>query len=235
MRKQLSVLAALPLIFGAATSVNAAIISDGSFEMPSLAGTTYGYCYPQAAFAVNCVGEGVEAVYGSFGSWHGDAAAAAARVGSNWGLNGSPPDGVQYGVLQGISSWQHSYTIPTAGQYLLTWWDAGRTNPFGLWDGDQTYVVKMDGPVVASFSTVTGQPFTQHSLLVTLTSGSHSLRFSHLDAVAGDHSAYIDAVSLAPVPEPATASLLLAGFLGLAGLLRHRPRPSMNSPSTTGP
>lgn len=223
MSKRYSILAALPLVLAAASPAAVAdIILDGSFETPSLAGTQHGYCYPQQNFAVNCVSEGVETVYGSFGSWHGDAAAAAAMGGGSWGLNGLPADGVQFGVLQGISSWQHSFTIPTTGQYLLTWWDAGRTDPFGLWDGNQTYVVKMDGPVVATFSTVTDQPFTEHSLVLTLTQGQHSFRFSHLDPVTGDHSSYIDAVSMVPVPEPSTASLLAAGILGLAGALRRK-------------
>jgi hypothetical protein len=122
MSKRYSVLVALPLFLAAAPPATAAnIIADGSFETPSLAGTRYGYCYPQAAFAVNCVGEGVEASYGVFGPWNTFEAVAAVMIGGgSWGLNGLPADGVRFGALKGVGAWSQNITIATAGDYRLT-------------------------------------------------------------------------------------------------------------------
>jgi hypothetical protein len=73
----------------------------------------------------------------------------------------------------------------------------------------------MDGPVVATFSTARGQPFTPQSLVLALTQGQHNLRFSG-QLASGDHSADIVAVALAPVSEPASASLFAAALADYA-------------------
>ncbi len=230
------VLGGVVLLFAAASPISAAeIILDGGFETPSLAGTPNGFCYPQPSVSsVNCVSEGVETSSGNFGPWQAGASAAVTKVGgASWGLNGLPADGTQFGVLQGAGSWLQSIAIPATGNYLLTWWDAGRTNPLFGWDGNQRYVVMIDGlGAIATLSTTSGQVFTRHALALTLTQGLHSLRFAGLIS-SGDHSSYLDAVSLTPVPEPTTAGLLAVGLVCMLGMLR-RGLPRGHCPESPG-
>lgn len=214
MNRTLSILsAALPLVL-VPMAVHANVVLDGSFESPSVAGTTNGWCNLNP-FAdpdlTSCKAQGVEPTLGTFGPWVGNLNTYVSTSNPDWSLNGPVADGSQFGVLQSRSSWMQSVNVVVPGPYLLTWSDAGRGESPGAYGGDQTYWVRLDGVTLATYSTFSGQAFIPHQMVLQLTAGSHSLRFSG-QTVSGDQSAYVDAISLAPVPEPSTAALLAAGL-----------------------
>lgn len=215
----------LSLVYPAAPVFATELMLGGSFEAPSLAGTTYGYCSLQPVEEpdlVSCVVQGVEATFNTFGPWRGAGNAYASGVGTAWAVNGAPPDGNQFAVLQKSSTFVQQVAIDTTGDYVLTWWDAGRAQPAVDYGGNQTYVVKIDGPtVVGTYSTITDQPFTPHSLTLPLSAGLHTIRFSG-QVIDSDQSAYLDMVSLAPVPEPQAHLSLLLGLGALAAMARRR-------------
>jgi hypothetical protein len=220
MSKRMSTMALFPLLAGLASPAGAALISDGGFEVPDLAGAAYGFCYLQSAYPINCVWSGVESTNGTFGPWAGINSTAASTTGTAWHLNGMVADGKQFAVLQDLASLGQHFQAATAGPYLLTWSDAGRADPTSEYGGNQTYIVRIDTTTVGTYDTFSGQAFTPHSLLLTLTPGDHWLWFTGRNQTT-DQSAYIDAVAVAGVPEPTAYALMLAG-LGAIGLLRRR-------------
>ncbi len=208
-----TLLTALPLtLVPVATHAN--LLLDGSFESPSVAGTARGWCNLNP-FAdpdlTSCMAQGVEPTLGTFGPWVGNLTTYVSTSNDDWGLNGPVADGSQFGILQARSSWVQTVNIVAPGSYLLTWSDAGRIESPGAFGSDQNYWVRLDGVTLASYWTSSGQPFTPHQMILQLTAGSHNLRFSG-QPLPGDQSAYVDAISLTPVPEPSTTVLLAAGL-----------------------
>jgi hypothetical protein len=92
------------------------------------------------------------------------------------------------------------------------------------YNSGQQIAVALDGQLLQTFAATAGWS-VKNLALGTLTSGSHVLSFAGTAAYAtfGDTTAYLDAVQLnaAPVPEPETYAMLLAG-LGLMSFAARR-------------
>lgn len=206
--------AALAAALLGATGANAAIV-DGSFEAQGA--STSSYCYFLGNYAPAC----------GAGAWTGGGNTSGLQTETNtaWPGIGSPA-GSYYAFIQSgfgaAGSISQSLTLAT-GAYDFSWLAAGRAG----YGGNQGYTVTLNGstgPItLASGATTTNQGFTAVSSGKTvLTGGTYTLTFQALDS-GSDNTAFIDAVSVAAVPEPATWGMMLLGF-GMvgAGLRRRR-------------
>lgn len=192
-------------------------VSDGGFEQQGAISTS-GYCYFGRA-------TGGGAACGD-GSWRGDLyGGLQAETNGDWpGIPTS--DGGYYAFIQAQGSVTQDLAMD-AGVYSLSWLAAGRSP--GCCGGDQRYDVVLDGAVVFSGATRTGQQFTAMSAdPVTVSAGRHTLTFQGL--IDGDQTAFIDKVAFAPVinatspvPEPATWAMMIFGFGGVGHAMRRRP------------
>ena len=195
----------------AAPFVAHAGLVDGSFEIKGAALPVTNYCYDgfataggPACAAGAWVGNGV--IASGSGAWGGTVAA----------------DGGYYGFVQGAGPLAQTFTADSSGSQSLTWFDANRTNNGGL----QSYTVTIsDGVTTQTLGTYTsafGGFVARSASPFTLVGGStYTLSFNGL--VSADVTSFIDGVALSVVPEPATWSLLLAGF-GLSGVALRRRR-----------
>lgn len=147
--------------------------------------------------------------------------------GSGLSSNGSafnPPTitaGTQALFLQGSTSASQSLNF-AAGSYVLNFTIGGRQND-GCCDGNQWVRVTVSngsGTVLSQLvSTASYSPFAPQSLAFSTGAGAYTVTFAGL--AERDSTAFVDAVSIASVPEPAATASLVAG-LGLAGLVARR-------------
>ena len=66
---------------------------------------------------------------------------------------------------------------------------------------------------MGTYSTASGSDFTLESIMADVVAGTNTLTFIGL--AAGDHTAFIDNVSVMTVPEPSTWAMMLLGIAGL--------------------
>ena len=179
------------------------LIDNGGFESPYLGAGSYkywqgakdGWTYTNSA-QVNAQ---------AYSPWFG----AAAPTGFG---------GAQFAALQGTGSLAQSFTTPD-DKLSITWLAGGRPN-FGSYAGDQTYYVELDGHIVGTEGTTSGERFDRNSLFLTgVTPGAHTLSF--VGTSTGDETAFIDNVVATAIPEPAVWLLMIGGF-GLVGIARRR-------------
>lgn len=198
----------------------APVLTNGSFELPTLSAGTYQY------------------LTGLNNGWvYSDAGVLTAQGCTPWYYS-SPPtgySGAQYALLQGGSATNtqayitQTFTATTAGVYSITWVDAGRPAN-GSAMGNQTYNVDLNATVLGSYSTTSGQQFTAHTLSnVDLLAGtSYTFGFYGTNLAGGDNTAFLDNVSfnyVTALPEANAASLLLlCGGIAALSTIRRRTR-----------
>ena len=187
-------------------------IGNSSFEAPDLS----------AAFAYT--------PSGATWSFTGNAGISAPPS----GFGSTPaPDGDQYAFLQTISSFSQPITFPVDGNYVLTFFAAGRP-PGGGFGGTQTYQALLDLDVIfPATTTANGGPFTfEQSEAFFATAGVHTLTFQGVNS-NNDNTAFIDAIAIngaavtAAVPGPASILLLCVGAAGLPAIRRLLARTSL--------
>jgi hypothetical protein len=205
IKRLLIATAALGLLAAASVAHAGSLLMNGDFEAGNIGATNY--TYPG----------------GDYYSWtYGGSALVNAQAGNAW-YGGAAPAGFggdQFAALQSTSTLSQSFFTP-GGTLDLTWLAGGRPN-FGAYAGDQSYAIEIDGHVVGGYSTVSDQSFTSESLLLTgLSTGVHTLTFQGLSG--SDETAFLDNVSVAGVPEPATWAMMILGLGGLGVVLRRRP------------
>jgi PEP-CTERM motif len=132
-------------------------------------------------------------------------------------------DGDYFALLQtATQDLSQTFTLGTDSTVTLDFALALRTGPTQYVPGQQVSV-SIDGQQV-SLTPATSTNWETYSLnLGTLSAGQHTLSFRGTEGNIGDTTAYLDAVSLsaAPVPEPLSAMLALAG-LGVLGMLARK-------------
>jgi hypothetical protein len=120
--------------------------------------------------------------------------------------------GNQYAFIQGQGSYISQVFSATPGIGQIDWLQAGR--PFnGCCNGDQTLQIILNGNLVGTVSSASGQVFTAESILGVTLLASNTLEF--LGTVNADDTAFIDEVSVTTTPLPATWTMMLIGFFGL--------------------
>ena len=197
------------VVVGLPMSSFATIIHDGDFSVPNEGAGNTAYVYnPTGTAWTFAGGSGVTALP----SYWAEGPAA-------------PPASGQVAFLQGVGAdISQLVTVGSAGTYLLSWDTAGRpATPWGQ-GGNVTYTVSVTPPGTSGgTSTTTGAnfyspvAFTAYSFLVNLAVGSTVVDFdvSSVNPAGTDESAFIDNVSLTPVPE---ASTIVSGALMLLPL-----------------
>jgi hypothetical protein len=209
--------AALLAALVTAQGAMAAPIMDGSFEAQGAASGN-AFCY-FANYAPTCAG----------GSWVGGGNTSGLQNEANTAFPGqSSPAGSYYAFIQSgfgtPGSISQALTLAT-GKYDFSWLAAGRPNG----GGNQAYDVTLTGArgvqTLLSSSTTTGQAFTAMSSgPQVVAAGKYTLTFAARDS-GGDNSAFIDGVTVAAVPEPATWGMMILGFGLIGGALRRRTSP----------
>ena len=224
-----SALAALGVLVAAANVYAAELIQNAGFESPYLG--PYGWTGPGVTSPDPRAHDYIVYPYPTLDGWtYNDAGLINAQAGSDT-YGPTPPagfDGYQFASVQKVGSLSQYFVSP-GGELTLSWLTAGRPNLYGTEGGDQTYTVELDGGVIGTFSTVSGQSFTPETLALTdVSAGLHNLIFQGLISTS-DKSSFFDDVSIMTgavitIPEPATWILILAGFgaLGVATRLRRK-------------
>jgi hypothetical protein len=187
------------------------IVVNGSFELPTLSSGSFEYS-SQAGFS----GAGwIYSTTNGLGVIGGDG------VVSPPGFGGEPSavDGSQIAFLQSQSAaiWQ-TIVLPTNDTYDLVYYFAGRAQGDENSGGNVTGTVLLDSTVLATNTTVSGQPFSPCSVVFTATAGIHVLMFSNSPTIDGDNTMFLDDVQIvkaAPVKAAAYAGLLVNGSAGV--------------------
>ncbi len=205
MRRYLVLLLA-PVLAGTASATT---LVNGSFETPNLGVGNYSYATQPDG-------------------WTGTGALVNAQGASAW-YGATPPagqDGAQFYALQATTSIFQNFVATRSGRLVVSWLAAGRPN-FGSYAGDQTYDVSLTGSGIemgslGTFATTSGQAFAHETGAAIVRAGEiYSLTFRGLSPA--DETAFIDGVSVATVPEPATWALMIGGF-AMIGAARRRSR-----------
>lgn len=143
------------------------------------------------------------------------------------------PSGTQVAFIQDTSSVEQSFNATADGRYVVSWQCAPR-----WWiDTDHDYDVMIDGKAVMrmnSGAVPNRNAYNPLSIAVDLTAGPHKLRFQGVNSKGGDHTSFLDSVTITPPATVTVATPLLAngGFDAVAyaaGSFRYRP------PATTTP
>lgn len=148
-------------------------ITDGSFETPALAGSTYQYT-PSGS------------------GWQFTSGAGIAANGSSFTSGSAAPDGSQAAFLQGGGSMSQTLYLD-AGSYNLTFEAAQRASQTSAQEFEVLVDWKQVGVVTPSGSSY-GYYQTQN---FTVTAGKHTIEFLGMNPAGGDNTALIDKVAIA--------------------------------------
>ena len=165
-----------------ASRADANPLVNGSFEQPGPSVVAGSYC---------CVGH-APLEWGSLPGGSGVLPVIASSSGP-WGNLSSLMgwDSAQGAVLVGLqnASFAVQHVGLSAGNFTLSWSDAGRAN-----HDSTAYTVSFAGQLLGSFGTTAGQGWAAHTQAITVT-GAGDLRFQG-QAISADGTAFIDDVQL---------------------------------------
>lgn len=194
------------ILLGLSTGGAHAALLNASFETPTV----------NTGNHIDFVTAGPLTSYGNW-NWTGPAGIVAGNVATGFNPSVLPSgyNGAQYAYLQGnTSSVAQSFTLTSAANVNISWVYAGRPTHSALIDGNTNFQVTA-GSLTYTGSTVSDSNFQIASLSGTLAAGTYTLLFDN-NAAAGDHTLYIDNVTLT-VAEPGTIGVLGLGLMGLVG------------------
>jgi len=167
------------------TTPPSVILTNPSFEAD--AGTTNTYLYQSITgwTGGNGIEQGTSAIF--------------APVPGNTGLpNYNASTNNKWAFIQGARTLSQTITITTAGNYTVSFAEAGRSgsnagDPYGPLDVqaqfDSTAATSVLVPSTSAWTSVTSNP-------IYLTAGSHTLNFVFTNPLGGDKSSVLDAVSV---------------------------------------
>ncbi len=237
MNKSLAILlAAGVLTLAATTGARADLVTNGSFEDtthgPGQLGyntgvtgwTTSGYNFVFAPSTAD--GPGATGQYGNLQLW-------GPGNGSTNGMPASSPDGGNFIAADGaymVAPITQSITGLTAGVYYTVsfYWAAAQQYTY-TGDTTEQWKVSLGGQTQATAvydnSSHGFSGWFHESMTFLATDTNEALSFLAIGTPSGEPPfSLLDGVSMQPVPEPASATLLLAGLVGLARVVRRRRR-----------
>lgn len=180
------------------TSMAQTIVTNGNFDSPAIEPTTH-YYHPQGGGWIFTNG-GVISVPGNC---------------PPYSFNATPsPTGGQLAFLQiaidatNESSMSQPIVLPLDGVFELTYWEAGRANNGGC----VPYDIYLDAAlIVRDLMTETAQPWMRRVFRFTASKGQHVLMIQ-TKRTPGDNTAFFDDISISPVGEAITSSIIRAAL-----------------------
>lgn len=199
-----------------ASQAGAVSIANGDFESINLG--TGNYYYPATGNQSGTTNPAaIQPAYAGW-NWSGNAGIVNAQGSNPWYGNSSPTgfSGNQYAFLQTGGSFVQSFSVAAGGSGTISWLSGSRPD-FGGYDGATSYEVLLDNVVIDTVTASSGQNFQPLSATGSLQAGTNTLAFLNI-STSGDHTAFIDNVSVSAVPLPAALPLFGAALMGLGGL-----------------
>ena len=197
---------------------HADLIANGDFENPALNSNPVfslpvfmpqsNYVYPNQTVA----------------SWTyvGGAGLIDTSQGNNAWYQNAPPvgfSGNQYAFVQNSGTLSQAFNSALAGLTTVSWLEGSRPD-LGCCNGNQTYEVRLNGNVIYSNTTPSGQNFLAVSAIGSLIAGLNTLQFLGLTQNP-DSTVFLDDVAVAAVPEASTWAMMILGFFAI-GLAAYR-------------
>ena len=210
-------IAAAALLVAVSGVAHAVTLTDGGFEAQGFASNISGsYCYGGAGSSGenNCAA----------GAWTfstlvpgqvGDGIISQSTGGSPfnssaWGAPIANDNSSYFAFVQINGSFSQTFQATQSGTAALDWIDAARSNS----GGTETYTVSVNNilvgtyaPTNSAFAPVSSRPFS------LIAGDFYTVTFQGVDPNLTDSTAFIDNVSISPLPS--TWAMLIAGFVGL--------------------
>jgi len=182
------------------------LISNGGFETNNLSSFGNGYAYAGQVTA---------------DAWSFLGGAGVSLNNTAWG-GSTPAPSTAFAFLQNTASISQTFTTTASSNFTVAFDLAERTN-YG--STGQAIGVSLDGKALSQFNVSAASGWAAESFgALNIGAGVHTLTFTGLNPNnESDTTGFIDNVSVmaAPVPEPETYGMLLAG-LGLLGFVYRR-------------
>jgi hypothetical protein len=121
--------------------------------------------------------------------------------------------GNQYAFVQNSGTLSQTFNSALAGLTTVSWLEGSRPD-LVCCNGNQTYEVLLNGNVIYSNTTPSGQNFLATSAIGSLIAGLNTLEFLGLSQNP-DSTVFLDNVSVAAVPEASTWAMMILGFFGV--------------------
>ena len=186
------------MLCAAASSLTASMITNASFETPSLGAGNFAYA-PGGA------------------TWTFTGSSGIAANGSAFGFLPAP-DGSQVAFLQGAVSFSETITSVTPGE-VISFFAALRTTS----QPGETFTVSYAGSVIGTFlASSLSTTWTQFSVSIPLAAPSSGLLQFASPGTGGDSDVGIDNVTSAAVPEPVSMQLFAIGLLSFSLMARKK-------------
>ncbi len=192
------------------------LITNGDFENPALS-TNPNFGPTAFTPASNYAYPGLFGTL-TFDSWtyNGGAGLIDTSQGNNAWYGSTSPSGFsgnQYAFVQNSGTLSQTFNSALAGLTTVSWLEGSRPD-LVCCNGNQTYEVLLNGNVIYSNTTPSGQNFLATSAIGSLIAGLNTLEFLGLSQNP-DSTVFLDNVSVAAVPEASTWAMMILGFFGV--------------------
>lgn len=146
-------------------------VNGGGFESPNIAEGTFRYHPPGTAW-----------------NYVGSAGVSANKSGFTRG-NPHAPEGDQVLFIQSQGFLTQTINLPATGDYTFSFKAAQRAN---VSNGGQTFVLKVDGQVLGTFTPASIFYQSMQTTAVQLSAGTHTIELRGTNPLGGDNTAFVD-------------------------------------------